>query len=175
MINSGGNMKTILCMLLVFKILSAGTLKPPTFSEQVAKLEAMLKQKGPGSTYSFQNKQALEKFIANIANHYGLDKTLLLGIVKQESAYCRFKLNKITGDAGCMQIHKGNIKAHGWNKSVIMNHDAANIVAGALVLLDFRKEFKAKEPRTWACRYNIGYRNMPAQCLTYLNKIYALK
>lgn len=171
----GGNMKSILYMLLIFKTLSAGTLKPVTFAEQVIKLETMLKQKGPGSTYSFQNKQALEKFITNIANHYGLDKTLLLGIVKQESAYCKFKLNKTTGDAGCMQIHKSNIKAHGWNRSVIMNHDAANIVAGALVLLDFRKAFKTKEPRTWACRYNIGYRNMPAQCLTYLNKIYALK
>lgn len=168
-------MKTFLCMLLIFKTLSAGTLKPETFSEHVMRLEAMLKQKEPVSAYSFQNKAALEKFMADIAKYYGLDKELLVGIVRQESAYCRFKLNKTTGDAGCMQIHKGNIKARGWNRSVIMNHDAASIVAGALVLLDFKKAFKAKEPKTWACRYNIGYRNMPGQCISYLNKIYALR
>lgn len=165
-------MKIILYMLLVFHTISAGTLRPESLQEKVYRLELLLKSKKSEHSHSFPNKAALEKFITGIANYYGLDKELLIGIVRQESAYCRFKLNKVTGDSGCMQIHKATIKAYGWNKSVIMNHDAANIVAGALVLLDFKKAFVAKEPKTWACRYNIGYRNMPHQCITYLNKIY---
>lgn len=131
----------------------------------------MLVQKKSVSVYKFQDKLALENFIGHISKYYAVDKMLLLGIIRQESAYCRYKLNKTTGDVGCMQIHKGNIKAHNWNYNTVLNHDAAGIVAGAIILRDFKKQFAVKEPGTWACRYNIGYRNMPQQCLSYLNKI----
>lgn len=152
--------------------MAAGTLPKQKFADTVKRLELQLKQKQASKSFNFQNKQALEKFIAQIAKYYSLDKQLLMGIVRQESAYCKYKLNKTTGDSGCMQIHKGNIKAYNWNKQTILDHDAANIVAGAIILVDFKKNFASKEPKTWACRYNIGYRHLPASCISYLNKVY---
>lgn len=168
-------MKIFMAIMFYISIMTAGNLPKQNFADTVKMLELQLKQKQPAKQFSFQNKQALEKFIAQIAKYYSLDKQLLMGIVRQESAYCKFKLNKVTGDSGCMQIHSSNIKAYGWNRSTLMKHDAANIVAGAIILTDFKKNFASKEPKTWACRYNIGYRNMPGQCISYLNKIYALK
>lgn len=165
-------MKTLLTILLIANIISAGTMPPQAVSATIKQLETQLRQKKALRSYSFQNKAALEKFIGHIAKHYAVDKLLLMGIVRQESAYCKYKLNKVTGDSGCMQIHKSNIAAYGWNKDTIMKHDAANIVAGAIILADFKRKFSANEPKTWMCRYNIGYRSLPQQCITYLNKVY---
>lgn len=168
-------MKLFILMLLHAGIMAAGTMPKQQFSDIVKKLELQLKQKQASKSFNFQNKQALEKFITQIAKYYSLDKQLLMGIVRQESAYCKYKLNKVTGDSGCMQIHVSNIKAYGWNRSTLMKHDAANIVAGAIILADFKKNFASKEPKTWACRYNIGNRNLPASCISYLNKVYRIE
>lgn len=120
--------------------------------------------------YRFANKLELHRYIVKVANIYKLDAGLLRRIVIIESNNCLYRTNTATSDFGCMQINSATIRGYGWHKSVITN-DLLNVHAAAIVLRDFKRQYAAKEPLTWACRYNVGNKTLPIACETYLNKL----
>lgn len=160
--------KLVLALLITCNI-SAGTLKLTT-EQKVKMLYAQLTGK-KYVPYSFNSKKQMLEFVAELSRFYALDYKLVSGILRQESLNCTKKLNTVTKDVGCMQINVRNIKARNWNYAAILHNDAVGILAGVLVLREFKTAFSKKEPGSWPCRYNIGYRKLPETCLNYLNKI----
>lgn len=134
-----------------------------------ARLEAALKL--PSRAYSFSSKSELHAHIKAVAKLYNLPSRLLKRIVAVESANCKYRVNKRTKDFGCAQINHLTIKGYNWNADSVMHNDRLNIVAAAVVLSDLKKVFGSKEPNTWSCRYNIGWRKLPKACSAYLNKL----
>lgn len=125
--------------------------------------------------YTFKNKKELTTYIKKVAKHYKLSSKLLLQIVAVESNYCRYRVNSKSQDFGCFQINRSTIKLHKWSFNAVVNNDMANTIAAAIILSDFKRAFAGREPATFACRYNIGYRNLTKACNAYLAKLEAAR
>lgn len=63
-------------------------------------------------------------------------------------------------DFGIAQINEKTIQRYGFDQNKLMTDLTYSVDAAAVVLSDFKKGFKKKEPDTWYCRYNAGTRSM---------------
>lgn len=124
---------------------------------------------GPAPRFKFKNIKQLHQHLTLVARRHALPVTLLKQIVAVESSNCRARVNALTNDFGCMQINATTIKLYGWNKRSVVHNDMLNLEAAARILVDFRKSF----PKSYSCRYNIGYQNLPQTCAAYNAKLAA--
>lgn len=117
----------------------------------------------------------IDSDIAKVATEYKLDATLLQAILMQESRLEPNTINHKTLDYGIGGINVKTIKAYKFDKDRLLTDKVYSIKAAAIVLSDFKKNFKHKEPLTWHCRYNIGYRAMKGKaqenCMKYMKAI----
>jgi len=130
-------------------------------------LKAWLKR--PAPPYKFRSKLEMQKYVKLIARNTGLDPKLMLRIVAVESANCKYRVNTLTNDFGCMQLNATTIQLYGWNKQSVTHNDFLNVYAAAIILKDFKRA-NASDP-DWVCRYNIGYQSLPATCQAYIFKL----
>lgn len=109
--------------------------------------------------------------VANVANINNIDPTLFRALVLVESGGRQSAINHKTHDYGIAQINKKTAAAYKLDAELLKTDVTYNLNAAAKILLDFKKQYGAKEPLTWPCRYNIGNQKLPATCLKYLNKL----
>lgn len=113
--------------------------------------------------------------IQRSARKYGLDAHLLAAILAQESGFRRSAVNEGSNDYGLAQINERTIAAYGFDRQRLMVDRQYAIDAGARVLADFKQRFKAREPLTYWCRYNVGTGRLVGRraenCLVYMNKV----
>lgn len=163
-------MNVLLILILIVPLaISSAVPESESLPAIKARLEAALKL--PSRAYSFSSKSELHAHIKSVAALYNLPPKMLKRIVAVESANCKYRVNKRTKDFGCMQISEQTIKLYKWNFKTVSNNDKLNIVAAAILLSDLKKAFAQKEPQTWSCRFNIGWRKLPKTCSTYLHKL----
>lgn len=129
----------------------------------------------PAPEFKFRDRKQLTKYVYKVAKFYNLQPRLLIQIVAVESNYCKYRVNKATSDFGCFQLNAGTIKLHKWNVDAVIKNDMLNTVAAAIILRDFKRAFIVSEPNTFVCRYNTGYRHLPATCAKYMQKLAAVK
>jgi len=125
-------------------------------------------------TYKYQYGMVNVTYIYQTAAKYGIDPKLVLAIINVESSGCRFKVNKVSQDYGCMQVNIKNIKALKLDKHRLVSDDAYGIEQGIRILAGLRR-FKHKEPELWICRYNVGTGRISGKrkqlCLKYAYNI----
>lgn len=118
--------------------------------------------------------QSLEHQIQSAAEAHNVDEQLLKAIVAVESQGRLAAYNKRTHDYGLGQINKRTAAAYGFNRAKLLTDAQYNLNAAATVLAYFQKRYKAKEPHTWYCRYNVGTRSNAHKtqaCTAYLIKV----
>lgn len=114
-----------------------------------------------------------------LAKQYNIQQNLVRQILAVESQYCKYLYNAKTKDYGCMQINKHNLpyllEKHRITPYDLMTDEIKSIEAGLIILKKMQKRFKAQEPTTWACRYNVGTGMLKGkralQCAAYLEKL----
>lgn len=115
------------------------------------------------------------KYVATAeARAHSIDPLLVKAIINVESSGCVRNFNSKTLDYGCMQINIKNVTALNLDKQKLLTNPAYAIKHGVKVLKSFER-FKAKEPLTWYCRYNVGtgklIKNRAKVCLMYADKV----
>ena len=131
----------------------------------------MLTSKHVASTFKFANKAEIVTFTKKYAKLLNLDPKMVLGILKQESQFCKYKLNTKSRDYGCMQVNAYTAKAYNFNLQSIKANEAYSILAGLIILKDLRKHKIKTLKHKWPCAYNIGNKYLPKTCDVYLAKI----
>lgn len=122
----------------------------------------------PAATYSIE-----DEFL--IAHQYRLSPKLLKAVLFVESSLDHTAVNPHTLDFGIGQINYKTAEAMGMDVSRLTKDRAYSIEQAAIVLADFKKQFKSREPENWVCRYNVGWGTLEGkrayQCEIYLHKI----
>ena len=111
-----------------------------------------------------------------IAKKYNVDPYLVLSIINVESTGCKYKVNKTSGDYGCMQVNQANIDKLGLDKHKLVHNDAYAIEAGVVILHKMKLRYADTEKLSWVCRYNVGTGKLRGRraklCTMYANKVY---
>lgn len=165
--------KLTMSLILCCTTIGAAKLQYQDVFKHLMQFEPFLHLNAPAPIFKFKDKEAVQQFLQAISKKTQLEYALLKGIVAQESYYCKYKHNKSTNDYGCFQVNAATAKGLGIKTANLLRNDVVSILAGIKVLQQFKRQYEKMEPKTWACRYNIGNRRLPAACITYLNKIYA--
>lgn len=120
--------------------------------------------------------QTLKQIIIKAAKRHGIEPSLYLAIVKVESNFQVDAYNLKTADYGLSQVNRKTAKRYRLDLVRLLKDPAYNANAGALILADFKRMYKHKEPKTWMCRYNVGSGAMSGtkaeKCIVYLNKVF---
>lgn len=122
---------------------------------------------------SMQTKKAMElsNVIFNKAVKYNVSASILTAILMQESSYTLeakgkhtgYKIDPITqeykkvtiySDFGIGQIYVGTIERYGFDVNRLTQDLDYSVEAAAIVLSDFKRKYKKKEPFNWYTRYN---------------------
>lgn len=124
-------------------------------------------------TYKAKADEATVKQMSTI---YNLDANLIQAIINVESSGCKYKVNKTTGDYGCMQINVYNIAALNLDKDRLVRDNKYAIRQGVKILNSF-KRFQSKDGSLWICRYNVGTGKLVGKrarnCVKYAQKVKA--
>jgi hypothetical protein len=105
------------------------------------------------------------------AAKYGVGAKIFKALLIVESDLNHKAVNPLTMDFGIGQINYRTAEAYNIDISRLTHDRAYSIDRAAFVLSKFQKTFKAREPATWVCRYNIGYQSLPARCAEYNRRI----
>lgn len=172
-------MKTLLLTVLIPFALSSAQI-PAKIARERAVLNQIWNLRSidlskPAPAFKFRDRAQLKTYVYTVAKHYGLSYKMLMQIVAVESNYCKYRVNTLTNDFGCFQLNAGTIKLHKWNMNAVIKNDMLNTHAAAIILRDFKRAFIVSEPDTFVCRYNTGYRHLPATCAKYMQKLAAVK
>lgn len=111
----------------------------------------------------------INKLIQQKSAKYGIDAQLLTAVIRIESGFKNSAVNKRTGDRGLAQISPATAAAYGLQAYEL--HDPATNLKHAAKILKFWQRFEKSEGSRWVCRYNIGYKKLPATCDQYLKKL----
>jgi soluble lytic murein transglycosylase-like protein len=112
--------------------------------------------------------------VEKAALRHGIDPMLYFNILQVESELDQNAFNASTHDYGIAQINHKTAVLYKFSVQKLKTDVDYNLNAGAIILRDVQKSFKAKEPLTWYCRYNIGYGKLSKKakaCKSYLAKI----
>lgn len=99
------------------------------------------------------NLSKLEKWIFGIQSASSIcdiSPQIIEGIIRTESNYCKYKINKKSSARGCMQIIKSNLTETEYKRVKI--DDWYSIKKGVELLCKFKKSY----PRTYIRRYYAG-------------------
>lgn len=101
----------------------------------------------------------ISKLITKYAKVYKVERDVLSCVLKVESNY-RMGVVSDTEDYGMSQINIKTAKMYGFNLVELLSDVDYSIKAGAIVLSDYRRTFRANEIVNWVGRYNIGYQSL---------------
>lgn len=120
--------------------------------------------------------KADEATVKQLSTIYNIDATLIQAIINVESSGCKFKVNKVSGDYGCMQINVHNIQALKLDKARLVRDNKYAIAQGVRILNSF-KRFQSQDGSLWICRYNVGTGKLTGKrfrnCIKYATKVNA--
>lgn len=115
----------------------------------------------------------LALLISKTATKYDIPRPLLSCMLKIESTYNQAAISN-TMDYGMAQINIQNIRRFKLDHAKVINSVQYNVDFGAKLLAHYQERYKDLEPRTWACRYNIGTGSLTrlgAACEAYLERL----
>lgn len=111
----------------------------------------------------------------NVGLKYGVEPQLLKAVAQVESGLDHTAVNPYTNDYGILQINYKTAAAYNINIERLISDRAYSLDRGAFVLSEFQKQFAAKEPDTWVCRFNVGWGRLEGKrlynCQIYLHKV----
>ena len=106
---------------------------------------------------------------------HGLDPELFIAILIVESNLRVGAYNSDTNDHGIGQINITTAKSFKLDIVRLKTDLEYSLNAAAIVLKDFQKRYKKKEPDMFYCRYNIGSGKLVGiklrRCLKYIEKV----
>ena len=110
----------------------------------------------------------LAGFITKYAKEYKVEREVLSCVLKVESSY---KLNVVsnTKDYGISQINEKTAYLYSFSLNRLTTDLGYSVMAGAIVLSDYRRVFRDEEIVNWVGRYNIGYQALPVAGTPYQN------
>ena len=113
------------------------------------------------------------------ASRHGLNVDLYLKIVTIESSLRPGAYNARTKDIGLSQVNLKTAKAFGFNVKRLKQDYKYNLNAGAIILADFKRRYKARNPDLWPCRYNVGSGRLQGPkleaCRRYMSRLEAVQ
>jgi len=98
-----------------------------------------------------KHKEVIAKTISKSCKQYHIPCNIYTAILAQESM---FRTSPKGGDHGMSQIYHVTAKAYKLNKHRLKRDFKYAIKAGAMILSDFKKRYKDREPLFWWTRYN---------------------
>jgi soluble lytic murein transglycosylase-like protein len=111
----------------------------------------------------------------DVARTHNVDPQLLKAVLKVESNLDHTAINPDTLDYGIGQINHHTILAYKMDADRLLTDRAYSIERSAFVLSTFQTKFAHREPKTWMCRYNVGWGQLTGRkaynCNIYLRKL----
>lgn len=101
----------------------------------------------------------ISRLVTKYAKEYKIERDVLSCVLKVESGY-RMGLVSETEDYGMSQINAKTARMYGFSLVELLSNVDYSIKASAIVLADFRKQFRRDEIVNWVGRYNIGYQSL---------------
>lgn len=123
------------------------------------------------------DKKVLSNSITKYASKYQVEREILSCVLFVESSY-RLNVVSETNDYGIAQINERTIKRYGLNKHLLLTNVEYSVKASAMLLAEYRRQFKPNEINQWIARYNIGYQrltkpNIGAAYVHYNKKVWS--
>lgn len=121
----------------------------------------------------------VKRLITKYALAYHIEREVLSCVLKIESNYTMGVVSE-TEDYGMSQINIKTAKMYNFNLIQLLSDVDYSIKAAAIVLSDYRTQFRSAEIVNWVGRYNIGYQSLTAgnagtAYQTYNTKIWACR